>query len=116
MTILGERLAPALLDRYLARTGYRAQQTDEPAPADARDNFAGPLPGDRGAHGRFGDRSAALSLTARAREALGDAAAGLSVTGDRLLRRGRQGLKPRQVPRDTDVSRAARSGTPGHPE
>ncbi len=28
--IWGNRLVPGLLDRYLARTGYRSQQTDEP--------------------------------------------------------------------------------------
>src|SRR5688572_8963633 len=28
--VYGERVAPGLLDRYLARSGYEAQQTDEP--------------------------------------------------------------------------------------
>ncbi len=70
-TILGERLFPALLDRYLARTGIGAQQTDEPKDPGDRDNFDGPLPGDRGAHGRFDARSERFSLTALAREALG---------------------------------------------
>jgi NAD(P)-dependent dehydrogenase (short-subunit alcohol dehydrogenase family) len=51
--ILGNRLAPGLLDRYLARTGYDAQQTAEPVERDRPDNLDGPLPGDRGAHGRF---------------------------------------------------------------
>jgi NAD(P)-dependent dehydrogenase (short-subunit alcohol dehydrogenase family) len=51
--LVGNRLAPGLLDRYLARVGYEAQQTDEPADPGRPDNLAGPLPGDRGAHGRF---------------------------------------------------------------
>ena len=53
-TILGQRLAPWLLDRYLARTGYDSQQVDLPM-ADG-DYVDGPLPGDRGAHGAFTDK------------------------------------------------------------
>jgi NAD(P)-dependent dehydrogenase (short-subunit alcohol dehydrogenase family) len=56
-TIVGQRLAPALLDRYLARTGFGSQQTDQPAdPARAgnlwtpRDDHDGD---DHGAHGIF---------------------------------------------------------------
>jgi NAD(P)-dependent dehydrogenase (short-subunit alcohol dehydrogenase family) len=70
-TILAERIAPALLDRHLARTGYDAQQTDEPVPAGRPDNLDGPLPGDRGAHGRFGAMAQPVSRTARARERIG---------------------------------------------
>jgi hypothetical protein len=33
MTIWGDKLAPGLLDRYLARGGYDAQMTDEPSTA-----------------------------------------------------------------------------------
>jgi len=55
--ILANRLAPALLDRYLARAGYRAQLTDERLPPDAPSrppgNLFAPVPGDYGAHGRF---------------------------------------------------------------
>ena len=51
--ILGDRVAPALLDRYLAATGFDAQQTSEPEDANRPDNLWEPLPGDRGAHGRF---------------------------------------------------------------
>jgi short-subunit dehydrogenase len=71
-TILGAMLFPRILDRYLARTGFDAQQADEPrGPAD-RDNFDRPLPGDRGAHGRFDRRSERFSVTALAREGLGN--------------------------------------------
>jgi hypothetical protein len=52
LTILGDKLAPALGDRYLARTGYESQQTAEPE-EDRRDNLFEPVPGDRGTHGRF---------------------------------------------------------------
>lgn len=60
--IWGNRLAPALMDRFLARTGYDAQQTDRPADPGRPDNLWQPLPGDHGAHGRFGDRSIQFSL------------------------------------------------------
>jgi NAD(P)-dependent dehydrogenase (short-subunit alcohol dehydrogenase family) len=70
-TILGEKLFPAILDRHLARAGYDAQQTDEPRDPAGRDNFDGPLPGDRGAHGRFDRRAERFSVTALAREAVG---------------------------------------------
>ena len=34
--IVGNAVAPALVDRYLARNGYEAQQTDEPVDPDRR--------------------------------------------------------------------------------
>lgn len=83
-TILAERIAPALLDRYLARTGYDAQQTGEPVEAARPDNLERPLPGDRGAQGRFGDGAAPVSRSAWAREHLdviGAGAALLAATG-----------------------------------
>jgi NAD(P)-dependent dehydrogenase (short-subunit alcohol dehydrogenase family) len=55
--ILGNKVAPALLDRYLARTGYRSQVTDEPEDPDRRHNLWEPVAGDHGAHGRFDARA-----------------------------------------------------------
>jgi len=59
-TILANRVAPALLDRYLARTGYDSQQTGEPEPIRP-DNLWEPVDGprgdDHGAHGEFDDKS-----------------------------------------------------------
>ncbi|MFN2470980.1 MAG: hypothetical protein ABR583_08330 [Gaiellaceae bacterium] len=52
-TILGNKLAPRLADRYLARAGYDAQQTEDAIPPDRAHYLYDPLPGDRGAHGRF---------------------------------------------------------------
>ncbi len=56
-TLLGDKVAPGLLDHYLARTGFSSQQTSEPRdphqpanlwePADERSGT------DRGAHGEF---------------------------------------------------------------
>jgi NAD(P)-dependent dehydrogenase (short-subunit alcohol dehydrogenase family) len=56
-TVWGERLAPSLLDHYLARKGVDAQQTDEPVARDRADNLDAPAPGDWEAHGTFGDRA-----------------------------------------------------------
>jgi NAD(P)-dependent dehydrogenase (short-subunit alcohol dehydrogenase family) len=59
-TIMANRVAPALLDRYLARAGYDSQQTGEPEPSRP-DNLWEPVDeprgDDHGAHGEFDDRS-----------------------------------------------------------
>jgi NAD(P)-dependent dehydrogenase (short-subunit alcohol dehydrogenase family) len=60
--LLGNKLAPGLLDRSLARNGYAAQQTEKPVEPNRADNLAGPLPGDRGAHGIFDGEAHAQSL------------------------------------------------------
>jgi NAD(P)-dependent dehydrogenase (short-subunit alcohol dehydrogenase family) len=62
LSIVGNRVAPRLLDRYLGRTGYESQQTDRPVEPDRADNLWAPVPGDHGAHGRFDDRAHASSL------------------------------------------------------
>ncbi len=61
VTILGNKLAPWLADRYLARTGYDDQQTGEPVDPDRPDNLFDPVPGDRGAHGIFDSQAHARS-------------------------------------------------------
>jgi hypothetical protein len=52
-----DKIASSLLDVYLGRTGFDAQQTDEPADPNQPNNLWQPLPGDHGAHGRFGHRT-----------------------------------------------------------
>jgi NAD(P)-dependent dehydrogenase (short-subunit alcohol dehydrogenase family) len=59
--ILGNKLAPGLADRYLARTGYDSQQTDEPVDPDRPDNLFKPVEGDHGPRGPFTERSRASS-------------------------------------------------------
>lgn len=56
-SILGQRLAPGLLDRYLGATAYDGQQTDEPVPPDRPDNLYRPVDSEHGAHGRFDAKS-----------------------------------------------------------
>jgi len=55
--IVGNAVAPGIADRYLARNGFDAQQTDEPADPNRPDNLFEPVPGDQGAHGPFDDQS-----------------------------------------------------------
>lgn len=61
-TVLGNRIAPRLVDWYLARNGYEAQQTDEPETSFRSHNLWEPLPGDAGAHGEFDASARDLSL------------------------------------------------------
>ncbi len=51
--ILANKIAPGLIDHYLARTGYRSQTTDTPVPPDFPGNLFAPGEGHAGAHGRF---------------------------------------------------------------
>jgi len=55
------RRAPALLDRYLARTGFKSQQTKEAVGSDRPHNLWEPVDGkdgeDHGAHGVFDDKA-----------------------------------------------------------
>jgi hypothetical protein len=65
VAIQGQKIAPGLSDRYLAKTGNESQQTDEPAPPDRRDNLLAPLPGNDDAHGRFDERAKEHSVQLR---------------------------------------------------
>ena len=71
--ILANRIAPGLIDKYLAKAGYSGQLTDRKLPADAPANLFHPVPGNYGAHGRFDAQSKLGSwemFTDRHREAL----------------------------------------------
>lgn len=57
ITILGNKVVPWLADRYLARTAFDSQQTDDRVDPDRPDNLFEPVPGDRGAHGSFDGQS-----------------------------------------------------------
>ena len=60
-TILANKFAAPLLDRYLARTGFGSQQTDEAVEPDRPDNLWEPVDGqgghDHGSHGEFDDKA-----------------------------------------------------------
>lgn len=57
--IVGNKIAPGLLDHYLAWTGVSGQQTDEREDPNRPDNLWEPVDAetDRGAHGQFGARA-----------------------------------------------------------
>jgi short-subunit dehydrogenase len=55
--IYGNMLVPGLADRYLAKTGYKSQQTSEKQPAGQENNLYNSVDGDFGAHGRFDGRA-----------------------------------------------------------
>jgi hypothetical protein len=56
-TIIMGWLSPGLVDRFLARIGYDAQQTNQPIDPKRPNNLYSPVPGDHGAHGIFNDRA-----------------------------------------------------------
>jgi NAD(P)-dependent dehydrogenase (short-subunit alcohol dehydrogenase family) len=76
-TIMAQKFAAPVLDRYLARTGFDSQQTGERVEPGRPNNLWQPVdqpPGsDEGAHGIFDDRararSAQLTVTERVEEA-----------------------------------------------
>lgn len=83
-TLLANAVVPGLLDRYLARTGFASQQTDQPRPADQPANLWHPADGrngrDFGARGIFDRRATNRSVqqwASRHRGVLG--AAGLAL-------------------------------------
>ncbi|NYF91587.1 SDR family oxidoreductase [Tunturiibacter empetritectus] len=56
--ILAQKVVPGLLDRYLGRTGYKAQQLmDEPSDPNAPNNLYEPVAGAHNTRGKFDDRS-----------------------------------------------------------
>jgi NAD(P)-dependent dehydrogenase (short-subunit alcohol dehydrogenase family) len=60
-TLLANAVAPGLLDRYLARTGFGSQQNDQLPPEDREGNLTEPLDGTGGrdytAHGDFDSKA-----------------------------------------------------------
>ena len=62
--IMGNKIAPRLLDHYLGRTGYKSQQTAEPEDPARADNLWRPVDAQRdfGAHGPFDARARGYSV------------------------------------------------------
>ncbi|MGI8449582.1 MAG: SDR family oxidoreductase [Streptosporangiaceae bacterium] len=96
-TILANKVAAPLLDRYLARTGYNSQQTPEKVSPDRPDNLWEPVDGpaghDHGSHGVFDEQAHArapqLWVSQHARTVTAAAVTGLaaaSVAGWRWRR------------------------------
>jgi NAD(P)-dependent dehydrogenase (short-subunit alcohol dehydrogenase family) len=82
--IMGNKLAPSLLDKYLANTGYESQQYDGPADPDRPNNLWQPVSGDHGAHGSFDARATECSpqlWTSEHRVLIGIGVAALAISG-----------------------------------
>ena len=78
----GQKLSPRAGDLVLRRNGWRGQHTDEAKPVGSPDNLVEPLPGDRGARGRFSAqaRDSTFWTSLRLRRLLvGAAAAGVGL-------------------------------------
>jgi short-subunit dehydrogenase len=60
--IVGNRVAPGLLDWYLAKTAYEGQLRDEPSSGNVEGNLFKPVEGDFSAHGDFDKQSRNLSV------------------------------------------------------
>ncbi|MDT7544033.1 MAG: hypothetical protein QOE99_143 [Actinomycetota bacterium] len=95
-TLIANAIAPGLLDRYLAKTGFQSQQTPERnspgAPENLWEAVDGPTGSDHGAHGRFDDKAHAHSPQAwlsRHHGIAGTAAAVAAAGALRLLNRAR---------------------------
>ena len=96
--VLGETLAPGLMDAALSRPMIKLERTDEPKPPDAPDNLFGPRLGEDRVEDGFSDRARRFSLYTwlethpRAALAAGGVAAGTAL----LLARGGRGRRARR--------------------
>ena len=61
-TILGNKVAPWLVERVLAKQAFGGQQSDKPTDPDRRDNLMSPPPGDPGAHGPYDEKARSTSV------------------------------------------------------
>lgn len=89
--IVGNKVAPTLLDKYLAKSGYKSQQTGEREEPGRPDNLFTPVDEqqDRGAHGHFDNRAYDHSVQLWAdlhRRSLGIGLAAAAVTGALIFR------------------------------
>jgi len=94
--IVGNKIAPGLLDRYLAKMGYEAQQANFPPQRNRRDNLFEPVPGDHGAHGIFESRARPHSWHLWVRRHapwMGAAALGLILAGTEIVQRPRSRVR-----------------------
>ena len=93
-TILADKFAAGLLDRYLGRTGFESQQVDKPREANLPGNLWEPVDGkdgeDFGSHGAFDDQATTRSpqlWATQHKRLVGATAASLAAATAALLRR-----------------------------
>lgn len=89
--ILGQRVIPGLLDRYLAKNAWESQTTRKlppgHPPGHPDDNVDAPLPGDRGAHGPFDERAREFTTQRWVRRHPGLLAAGIAALSGAIVLR-----------------------------
>ncbi|HBF19245.1 MAG TPA: short-chain dehydrogenase, partial [Cryomorphaceae bacterium] len=61
-TVWGNKLAPAYLDKFMAKKGFSGQLTDKTESPNREYNLWKPVPGDHGSHGDFDDEASDFSL------------------------------------------------------
>jgi NAD(P)-dependent dehydrogenase (short-subunit alcohol dehydrogenase family) len=91
--VLGQKVAPGLLDHYMASRAWDGQFTSTPTDPSRPANLFQPVPGDHGAHGVFDDKAKRSSAMAAITTRLGAAGvrtaavalAGLAVIGGTML-------------------------------
>ncbi|MEU5260259.1 SDR family oxidoreductase [Amycolatopsis sp. NPDC021455] len=93
-TLLANAVAPGILDRYLAKTGYKSQQTGADKPAHQPENLWAPADRarDYGAHGEFDRKSTPRSFqlwASRHHGVLAAAGSALATTALTVWRRAR---------------------------
>jgi hypothetical protein len=102
-TVRAERVAPSVVDRYPARTGFSSQQTDHALDREGHDNVFNPVEEDRGAHGPFDGQAhsgSPLLWASKHRHAVAGAgalAAGLTAAGAAARDGGRRTPRPRSL-------------------
>jgi NAD(P)-dependent dehydrogenase (short-subunit alcohol dehydrogenase family) len=93
-TIIGNKVAPWLVERVLAKQAFAGQQSDKPADPDRKDNLMSPEPGDSGAHGPYDQKARTSSIQtqlAKQRGVLGAAAATVVLLTGSLIAARRSG-------------------------
>jgi len=89
--IIGNKIAPGWLDRYLGKTGFASQQTSEREDPNRPDNLWMPLEGDHGAHGTFNRQAHERSWEVKASLGRGWIGAGLAMVVAAFLLASRRG-------------------------
>jgi short-subunit dehydrogenase len=83
--IVGQMLAPGLMDRKVGRSAWGPQISDAPEDPARPDNLCAPPPGDPGVRGRFGDQAKPRALILNPQQVRAFAAAGLAAGAAMLV-------------------------------
>ncbi len=113
-TILGNKLVPGFLDRYIADKAYEGQLGPEPLPSNHPDNLSDAAPGDHCAHGRFDNRARPWSWLLWANMHRGWLAAGAALVAG-LAVWGWPSQPERRIQTKRSRLIAGRPGTPPNP-